>query len=238
MSLTLSRSDGASSRSGRSRERWTGHQLTGPWQRSAAFSLVVVVIAVGSLGCSAVHQVATPPSSALTSTGHRVAAAEWTGNGVLAAPGQSSNAVTYNPALAPDGARLAVTITQADGVTTATFDASGLLPDRGYAVHLHTKACGSTGEAAGPHFQHLVDPAATPQQPSSNPDYANPTNEIWLDLHTDAYGAGSSTTQVPFVFTDRAPASVVVHEKPVTETVPGQAGKAGARVACLTLPTQ
>jgi Cu-Zn family superoxide dismutase len=197
-----------------------------------------VVVAFGCVGCSAVQRIAAPPASAPSSTGVSAAAAEWSGDGVLAAPGQSSNAVTYNPALAPDGARLAVTITQADGLTTATFDASGLLPDRGYAVHMHAKACGATGEAAGPHFQHRMDPAATSQQPSSNPDYANPTNEIWLDLHTDAHGAGNSITRVPFVFTDRVPASVVVHEKPVTETVPGQAGKAGARVACLTLPTK
>ncbi|MGH3796223.1 MAG: superoxide dismutase family protein [Pseudonocardiaceae bacterium] len=156
-------------------------------------------------------------------------------DGTLAPPGQASNAVTYNPAVAPTGARLAVTLTSSSGYTRARLDASGLLPDRGYAVHLHTTPCGPTGEAAGPHFQHDIDPAATPQQPSSNPAYANPDNEIWLDVQTDANGAATSTTQVPFVFTDRVPGSVVVHENPVTETVPGRAGKAGARLACLSL---
>jgi Cu-Zn family superoxide dismutase len=40
---------------------------------------------------------------------------------------------------------------------------------------------------------------------------------------------------VPFVFTDRGPGSIVVHEAEQTATGPGQAGEAGARIACLTL---
>ena len=87
---------------------------------------------------------------------------------------------------------------------------------------------------AGPHFQNRVDPAATPQAPSSDPAYANPQNEVWLDLRTDGDGAGTATTTVPFAFPGRAPASVVVHEKEMTATAPGQAGTAGGRLACLT----
>jgi len=85
-----------------------------------------------------------------------------------------------------------------------------LLPNRGYAAHAHVNACGATGAAAGPHFQHHIDPAATPQQPSSDPVYANPSNEIWLDLRTNSVGAGTSRTTVPFTFTDRSPGSVVI----------------------------
>lgn len=197
---------------------------------------VGVAVALGAIGCSDIQQVAKGPvpMPSLTPAGE----VQWSADGVLAPPGQASNAFTYDPAVAPIGARLAVTLTQVDKLTAATLDVSGLLPNRGYAVHLHTMPCGPTGAAAGPHFQHQVDPAATGQQPSTNPEYANPANEIWLDVHTDANGTGKSMTQVPFVFTDRAPASVVVHENPVTETVPGQAGMAGARVACLTLPNR
>ena len=137
--------------------------------------------------------------------------------------------------LAPVGAKLTVTLTPSDGATTGKLEVSGLLPNRGYAVHLHSKPCGSTGEAAGPHFQHHVDPAATPDKPSTDPAFANPNNEVWLDVQTDANGSGTSTIRVPFVFTDRVPAAVVVHEAMKTETQPGQAGKAGDRIACVTL---
>ncbi|MCA1671834.1 MAG: superoxide dismutase family protein, partial [Actinobacteria bacterium] len=145
-------------------------------------------------------------------------------------------AFTYNPDLAPPGARLTVTLTPSDGATMGKLDVSGLLPNRGYAVHLHANPCGSTGAAAGPHFQHQVDPVATPDKPSTDPKYANPDNEVWLDVQTDAKGSGTSTAKVPFAFTDRAPASVVVHEAMKTATQPGEAGTAGDRVACLTLP--
>ena len=50
--------------------------------------------------------------------------------------------------------------------------------------------CGPTGDAAGPHFQNQVDPAAAPGKPSTDPAYANPQNEIWLDLRTDGDGDG------------------------------------------------
>ncbi|MGH3769786.1 MAG: superoxide dismutase [Pseudonocardiaceae bacterium] len=158
------------------------------------------------------------------------------GGGPLTTPNPTSKATTYNPGLAPVGATItAALISSSEGSTTAEFTASGLLPDRGYAVHAHTTACGATGEAAGPHFQNRLDPAATPQEASSNPEFANPRNEIWLDMHTDAAGAGTSRTTVPFVLTDRVPGSIVVHEATRTATGPGQAGKAGARIACLTL---
>ncbi|MGH3599068.1 MAG: superoxide dismutase family protein [Pseudonocardiaceae bacterium] len=151
-------------------------------------------------------------------------------------PGPASKAVTYNRELAPIGAAMTVAVTpSSEGFTRAEFAVSGLLPNRGYAVHAHTRACGATADAAGPHFQNRIDPAATPQAPSSNPEYANPSNEIWLDVRTDATGAGTSRTTVPFVLTDRAPGSIVVHEAMQTATDPGQAGKAGARLACLTL---
>ncbi|MBV8992440.1 MAG: superoxide dismutase family protein [Pseudonocardiales bacterium] len=122
--------------------------------------------------------------------------------------------------------------------TVATLTITGLLRNRGYAIHAHANPCGATGEDAGPHYQNHLDPAATPQHPSTDPHYANPRNEIWLDVRTDANGEGISRTTVPFVFTNRAPASIVIHEAQSTATGPGQAGQAGARVACLTLSRQ
>ena len=157
------------------------------------------------------------------------------GDGALTEPNATSTAETYNPALAPVGSRLTVALNPSAETTNAELTVSGLLPNRGYAVHAHTNACSANPELAGPHYQNRIDPAATPQTPSTNPEYANPRNEVWLDVRTDGTGSGTSRTTVPFVFTDRGPGSIVVHEAMQTETEPGRAGEAGARIACLTL---
>ena len=74
-----------------------------------------------------------------------------------------------------------------------------------------------------------------PVQPSVDPAYANPQNEVWLDLTTDGEGAGSATTTVAWGF-ERAPRaqSVVIHAMP-TATGAGRAGTAGDRAACVTV---
>jgi superoxide dismutase, Cu-Zn family len=195
----------------------------------------VVAAAVLVAGCGSGPRPAEPapaPAAPTAGTGARAGGAE----GVLAPPEQGGNAVTYDPALAPQGAEMSVDVSAAGGGTQVRLEVEGLLPDRGYAAHAHTGACGPTGDAAGPHFQDRVDPAAGPGKPSTDPAYANPRNEIWLDLRTDAEGDGEAVAEVPFAFADRAPASVVLHEAEATATEPGRAGGAGARLACLTVP--
>jgi Cu-Zn family superoxide dismutase len=162
-----------------------------------------------------------------------------TAEGSLAAAAEGSGAVTYDPAVAPVGARLSVAVKDdGDGGTTVDLDVEGLLPDRGYAAHAHVKPCGATAADAGPHFQNKADPAAGPGRPSTDPEYANPENEVWLDLHTDADGDGHAEAEVPFAFVEnRSPRSVVIHEAETTATDAGHAGTAGGRAACITLPT-
>ena len=175
---------------------------------------------------------------AVAVAGPAAADQEATAEGTLAAADHGSGAVSYNPAVAPEGAHLSVTIDDADGSTVVALDVEGLLPDRGYAAHAHVKPCGATGADAGPHFQNTPDPAAGPGRPSTDPAYANPDNEVWLHLHTDADGAGHAEAEVPFAFTpNRSPRSIVVHEAESTATDAGHAGTAGGRAACLTLPT-
>ena len=201
---------------------------------------ILAVAAVLAGGCASGQPAApaAPPSAAApAATVEPTATADDTdADGVLAAPDRASNAFTYNPALAPEGAGIDVEVDDRGGTTEIRLDAEGLLPNRGYAVHAHVNACGPAGDAAGPHFQNQVDPAAAPGKPSTDPAYANPQNEIWLDLRTDGEGDGGSSAEVPFVFTDRAPASIVIHEAETTGTAAGQAGTAGARLACVTVP--
>jgi Cu-Zn family superoxide dismutase len=108
----------------------------------------------------------------------------------------------------------------------------GLQPDRVYGAHVHTNPCGASPDDAGPHYQREVDPAG----PGVDPHYANAENEIWLDFTTDATGAGSAETTVAWELPDdrRLPGSVVIHSTG-TNTGPGVAGTAGARVACITI---
>lgn len=142
-----------------------------------------------------------------------------------------STAITYDPALVPVGSRGAVSSETGDGATTVMLAVRGLEPERRYGAHAHTQPCGATGDLAGPHFQNQVDPV----QPSVDPAFANPANEIWLDLTTDEAGAGSATATVAWAFErDRRAQSVIIHAMP-TATDPGTAGTAGARAACITV---
>jgi superoxide dismutase, Cu-Zn family len=144
------------------------------------------------------------------------------------APG---TAITYDDALVKAGSRVAVEARPDGGSTRVKLAVRGLEPDRRYGAHVHTNSCGAAPADAGPHFQHEADPV----QPSVDPRYANPQNEIWLDLTTDGTGAGTAETTVAWVVPeDRRPGSVVIHAMP-TATGPGVAGTAGARAACVSV---
>jgi Cu-Zn family superoxide dismutase len=106
----------------------------------------------------------------------------------------------------------------------------GLKPGHRYGAHVHQNGCGPRGEDAGPHFQNVPDP----KQPSVNPAYANPRNEIWLDFTTDKSGNATAVSTVPWRFTDRHPKSVVLHAQH-TQTHAGHAGTAGERLGCVNV---
>jgi Cu-Zn family superoxide dismutase len=146
-------------------------------------------------------------------------------------PGVGAMAVTYNEELVPLNALLWTKAMMRSGSTSVQLTVRGLLPQRAYGAHVHVRECGVDPAASGPHVQHVPDPV----QPSVDPAYANPSNELWLDFTTDASGTATATAEVPWELAPQAAGSVVVHETP-THTEPGPAGTAGARVACLTVP--
>ncbi|MGW3993034.1 superoxide dismutase [Amycolatopsis sp. NPDC004772] len=152
-----------------------------------------------------------------------------TAHGTFTAAAPGAPAVTYRPDLVPAGAQAHVFGVSAAGTTTLLF-VTGLWPGRTYGAHAHTQPCGATGDAAGPHFQHVPDPV----KPSVDPAYANPRNEIWLDFTTDRAGTGFARSTVDWTFAGRRAKSVVVHETH-THSDPGHAGTAGARLACLNV---
>jgi Cu-Zn family superoxide dismutase len=132
----------------------------------------------------------------------------------------------------PAGASARVTaVYNAAGNTIITLHVKGLKPLTEYGAHAHVNPCGATGTAAGPHWQNVIDPVT----PSVNPAYANPGNEIWLDLTTDADGNGGAQSKQSWQFPeDRRPHSVIIHAMK-TSTAPGTAGTAGARLGCLSV---
>ncbi len=149
-----------------------------------------------------------------------------------AGAGGDRTAFTYDQAAVPAGSTVTVDEEDHDGKTTVTLDVSGLAPDRGFGVHVHTKPCGPQPSDSGPHYQNVPDPAATPESPSTDPAYANPQNEVWLDITTDAQGAARASSTVDWEFRDDEANSVVLHDKH-TMTSPGHAGTAGDRLACV-----
>ena len=139
--------------------------------------------------------------------------------------------VRYSAAI-PVGAHARVNaVYDASGSTVVVLHVSGLAPNTAYGAHAHANPCGLTGAAAGPHYQHVMDP----HQPSTSPAYANAQNEIWLDFVTDHEGSGTGTAKVDWQFSpDRRPGSVIIHAEQ-THTGPTDSGTAGARLACLTV---
>ncbi|MGH3935728.1 MAG: hypothetical protein ACRDS1_12265, partial [Pseudonocardiaceae bacterium] len=149
--------------------------------RWRSFAVIATVMVLTPMACARQE----PNTAAATSTGQESPnPTVLSGSDTLVEPAPGAEAVTYNPALAPVGAAILTSVQSAGydhSQAVATVSVAGLPPNRGYAVHAHTQACGSTGEDAGPHYQNRIDPAATPESPSTNPEYANPRNEIWLD---------------------------------------------------------
>ncbi|MFE2031992.1 superoxide dismutase family protein [Streptomyces scopuliridis] len=140
-------------------------------------------------------------------------------------------AVTYDWTKVPVGTHITVVERTGARTTGVELAVSGLLPNRVYGAHAHTKPCGRAPEDAGPHYQHIKDP----HQPSTDPAYANAANEVWLDLTTDARGRAVAESTHDWRFRRGEARSVVIHDHG-TMTDPGDAGTAGARLACLTVP--
>ncbi|MGW0229566.1 superoxide dismutase [Actinopolymorpha singaporensis] len=144
---------------------------------------------------------------------------------------EGGDASTYDPALVPVGAQAAVAAYTWPFGTTTVLAVTGLVPRRTYGAHVHVNSCGADPADAGPHVQFVEDPV----QPSTDPRYANPRNEIWLDFRTDANGVGYAVSAVYWPITAKDAGSVVIHEHR-TSRGRGHAGMAGARLACLTVP--
>ncbi|MEV2278450.1 superoxide dismutase family protein [Nocardiopsis sp. NPDC049922] len=149
-------------------------------------------------------------------------------------PGQSEAAITYDETAVPEGATSDIQVRVENGETYVQFTGTGLEADRDFGAHVHTQPCGEDPADAGPHYQDEADPAAGGGEPSTDPAYANPENEVWLDFTSDEDGNGFAATTVPWEFRDGEANAFVLHDHH-TMTEPGEAGTAGDRLACVTV---
>lgn len=174
-----------------------------------------------------------PPLTVLAATG--AATALFLASPVIAGADRiraQGDLVRYSSAV-PEGARAQVAaVYTAAGDSIVTLRVWGMAPNTEYGAHAHVNACDATGAAARPHFQNMVAPDAAA---AATPRFANRTNEIWLDLTTDAEGSGVAETMVPWQFSPtRRATSVIMHVKH-TNMGPPNSGVAGARLSCLTV---
>lgn len=151
-----------------------------------------------------------------------------------------SAAVTYDSAQVPVGAGVSVhAVAISNGRTMVTLHVRGLLPDESYGAHAHYRPCGVTGGAAGAHYQAVPDPAVGGSETAASvdPAYANPDNEVWLDLQTNEAGNGHAKAAVDWQFRPSDARAVVLHGNPTSHGGEGMppAGNAGARLACVTV---
>jgi superoxide dismutase, Cu-Zn family len=205
-------------------------------KRLAAMAFALLSVALAASACT---RVSTGAAASATGSPSPSAATHQMAHGIFVSttppPSGVINAYAYDVRLVPRSAAADLMLTTVGGKTQALLTVSGFLPNRMYGAHLHVNPCGVDPKAAGGHFQHTPDPAAS-QSPSTDPAFANPTNEVWLDFDTDPKGSASSSAEVPWVTTpEHRPKSLVIHAD-MTLTAPGKAGTAGARIACLTLP--
>lgn len=200
--------------------------------RRRGLLVVLGLLSAGSLAAAA----AVPASAAST-----VARTDATFSAAPADPASPvATAVTYDPAQVPVGAGVSVhAVAVSNGRTMITLHVRGLLPDESYGAHAHYRACGAVGGAAGAHYQDVPDPSVGGSETvaSVDPAYANPDNEVWLDLQTNGAGNGHAKAVVDWQFRPSVARGVVLHLNPTSTGGAGQppAGNAGARLACVTV---
>lgn len=138
--------------------------------------------------------------------------------------------IRYSPEI-PAGATARVhTAYDSTGDTRITIRVRGLRPRTGYQIRVHELPCGAKPKAAGRIFENTPNP--DPESPT-DPAYANPANQIWLDVTTDRTGAAVARSRVSWQFSPEwRPGSVIIHRQHVPNS-PRELGITGARLACL-----
>lgn len=136
----------------------------------------------------------------------------------------SGGAYRYDATAVPRGSTVSV-LSISKKNTDSWFVVTGLRPNWTYIAHLHQNACTTVPSAAGPHYQ---------QVPSADPADVNPVNEVWLNVDTNRFGAGTSNSVNPWRY--RAlPGSLILHAGHPKGDPAGAPIPPPTFVACVTL---
>jgi len=152
---------------------------------------------------------------------------------MIATSGEARLVVYENPyAMMPDApntigsaATASATAWDMGGKLKLSLSGAGLPPDRDFGSHLHKLGC-DNGKAGG-HYQHTVAPST---EAVSDPMYANPDNEAWLDFKTDSQGKVTIERTVAWLPRPGEAKAIIFHDKKTDMN-----GKAGDKLACLPL---
>lgn len=142
----------------------------------------------------------------------------------------------YVDPYAPDMAGTPNPITTTASAAASAFDDGGKLrleiavrgfpASRPFGSHLHRLACDDVMKAGG-HYQNMPFPTGGM---ANDPMYANPDNEAWLDITTDATGSAEREVVVDWIPRAGEARAIIFHDK-LTAT----GGVAGAKLACLPI---
>jgi hypothetical protein len=113
-----------------------------------------------------------------------------------------------------------------DGQLRIELSVAGFPATRKFGAHLHKLTCEDTLKAGG-HYQNMPFPAGGM---ATDPTYANPTNEAWLDFTTDAAGEGEKVLTVDWIPRAGEAKAIIFHDMPS-----GVGGVSGAKLACLPI---
>ncbi|HEU4578055.1 MAG TPA: hypothetical protein VFS67_07365 [Polyangiaceae bacterium] len=158
------------------------------------------------------------------------------GGGEMLASSNGQPLQIYQDPYAPDMAGTPNPIGSGASASAQAFDdggklrielsVSGFPASRAFGSHLHRLACDDAMKAGG-HYQNMPFPAGGM---ASDPMYANPSNEAWLDFTTDAAGKGEQEAVVDWIPRSGEARAIIFHHMAT-----GTGGVAGAKLACLPL---
>jgi hypothetical protein len=103
---------------------------------------------------------------------------------------------------------------------------TGFPPTRPFGSHLHKLDCQDVMKAGG-HYQNTPFPSGGM---ATDPNYANNTNEAWLDFTTDAAGNGEKVLTVDWIPRSGEAKAIIIHDM-----LSGVGGVSGAKLACLPI---
>lgn len=142
----------------------------------------------------------------------------------------------YDEPYAPDDAAMPNPIPASANAAAQAFDIDGKLriqlavagfpAARTFGAHLHRLECEDPAKAGG-HYQHVPFPEGGM---ATDPDYANSTNEAWLDFTTDDDGGAVSDLTLDWLPRSGEAKAIIIHHM-----ASGVGGVSGPKLACLPI---